>query len=282
MRTEILKPNIQDSHISVHGINYAPNDFSHNYHIHKECEMYICMSGRTNFYIRDKKYELSTGDIVFINEYVPHETFTYKDTASTLIQFSIDFSSDKTNKIIQTFNNLSGNSGAVFKSGTSTNKELYNCLEEIISESITKKKAYTKYIKATVQKICAILYRDGIIYEPEEFFQKKQVARFIPVMEYINEHYSEKISLDDVSALMHLDKSHFCRIFKEALNTSFVKYLNFVRITKAQKLLLRTNKTITEISAETGFSSPSYFAEAFKQVNFCSPVVYRKMKNKNM
>ncbi|MBQ2897279.1 MAG: helix-turn-helix transcriptional regulator [Clostridia bacterium] len=280
MNTEILIPTIHGANICVHGVTTAKTNIHFDWHIHNECEMYLCLDGKEIFYVHGKEYALTKGDIFFVNEYVPHKTFTYKGTTGFLIQFSADSSLDETNKLLRRHSNFSGCSEFILKSGTEANASLHQCLIEIIEENTHRQKAYTQHIKAAMQKIIAILYRNGILYEPEEFLQNKQLIRFLPVIEYINVHCCEKLSLSDVSSILHIDNAHFCRIFKEAMNTSFIKYLNFVRICKAEKLLLETDKTISEISAQTGFSSPSYFTETFKQNKFCSPLVYRKMKKR--
>ena len=71
-----------------------------------------------------------------------------------------------------------------------------------------------------------------------------------PVLSYIDEHYNEKITLEQMSELVNFDKSHFCRVFKRCVNASLVDYINYIRISKAEKLLLSTNKSISEIAEE--------------------------------
>lgn len=278
MNTEILVPTIDNTNICVHNVKTVGKDINYDWHIHRECEMYLCLTGKVIFYIRNNLYELSEGDIFFVNEYVPHKTFTYKNTVRFLIQFSTDSSLDEKNSILRHFSDFSGHNGIVFKSDTPVNKTLRQCLNEIIDENTHREKAYVQHIKAAVQKLIAILYRNDVLYEPEIFLQSKQLIRILPAIEYINSHYSERLSLSMVSDVLNIDNAHFCRIFKKAMNTTFIKYLNFVRICKAEKLLLDTDKSISEISEEIGFSSLSYFTETFKAIKFCSPGFYRKMK----
>lgn len=280
MNTEFLIPTIYNTNIRVPNISKATQNTDGEWHFHSECEMYLCLMGRVVFYIKDNEYELTEGDIFFVNEYIPHKTFTHKDTVRFLMQFSVDSSLDEINSLLRRYSNFSGCDGIIFKSGTCVNSTLRQCLDEIIEENSHHKKAYDYYIKAAVQKTIAILYRNGFLHLPEDFSHGKQLIRFLPVLEYINSHYNERLSLSAVSSILNVDNAHFCRIFKETMNTTFIKYLNFVRICKAEKLLLETDKTVSEISEETGFSSSSYFIESFKQNKFCSPNVYRKMKKR--
>ena len=78
--------------------------------------------------------------------------------------------------------------------------------------------------------------------------------------------YGVKYQLDDLSKLLNLNQSYFCRLFKQATNSTFIEYLNFVRVCKAEKLLFTTNKTVSEISMDVGFSSVSYFNRVFKKI----------------
>ena len=150
--------------------------------------------------------------------------------------------------------------------------------ENIGEEYTQKEKAYDKYIKAVVFEIKAILLRAGFLPDSDEILTSNQIVRLAPVLEYVDKHYKEDISLDTISKVLNVDKSHFCRIFKKAMETSFVKYLNFVRLTKAEKLLAETSSSIYKIAESVGFSSPAYFTKIFKENKFCSPHAYRKMK----
>lgn len=282
MNVEILIPNIQNAHISVQTVKVAPWDFYYEWHLHDECEMYICMKGNSKLFVEDKEYSLSDGDIFFINKRVPHKTFTSKETLSFLIQFSLENSAEDTISALRSVGSFEECDAVVFKKGTAVNDALSDCLMEILQENTTQQKAYSQYIKALLQKILAILYRNNVLYSGDELFQKKELMRFLPVIEYVHRHLCEKITLEDASNLLHIDKTHFCRIFKDAANISFSKYITLLRIRKAQKLLLETNKTILAISEETGFSSQSYFSECFKEINFCCPHDYRKMRKDNV
>lgn len=75
-----------------------------------------------------------------------------------------------------------------------------------------------------------------------------------------------------------MDKSYFCRLFKKAVKTSFINYLNYIKIRHAEQLLCSTEKTITETAFETGFSSASYFTETFRKINLLSPTEYKRMR----
>ena len=76
--------------------------------------------------------------------------------------------------------------------------------------------------------------------------------------------------------------SYFSRSFKSVMGKNFAKFLNEIKIDAAKRLLLTTNKTITEISMETGFSSSSHFISNFSKSVGITPLAYRKNAYKNI
>ena len=89
-------------------------------------------------------------------------------------------------------------------------------------------------------------------------------------------HYQEDITAKDMASLCAVSYSYFSRFFKRAMQKTFREYVNVVRISEAEKLLLNTNLNITEIALEVGFSSSSYFIEQFKQIKSISPKRFRQ------
>ena len=85
-------------------------------------------------------------------------------------------------------------------------------------------------------------------------------------------------SLSDIAERFHLNPSYFSKRFKTVIGTGFKEYINNLRITKSEKMLLETNKNITEIAFECGFENSNYYGDAFKQKNGVSPTEYRKLK----
>lgn len=215
---------------------------------------------------------------MFINRNIPHKTYTFEGSNFFLLQFGLnvtlgDFT---TPEYVYYFGDETKNDGILFKKGTKINIEIRNAIEEIICEYNNQQNSYDAFIKAYVYKILAILYRNNVLKNPESFFKAENIKKLAPALEYVNKNYFHPISLENVSKIMNVDKAHFCRMFKKAVNTTFINYLNFVRISHGEKLLLTTEKSITEISYEVGFSSVAYFTETFRKYRGCTPGIYKK------
>ena len=105
--------------------------------------------------------------------------------------------------------------------------------------------------------------------------KKEYMETIMSACNYINQHYQEALSLEEVAEFSGFSKFHFTRIFKQCMNMTFYEYLNQKRISKAEELLSTTGESVTEIAMSSGFSSISAFNRTFKSIKGCSPSEYR-------
>lgn len=107
--------------------------------------------------------------------------------------------------------------------------------------------------------------------------QKEYMDKFLYICNYINEHFTENLTLEQVADLAGFSKYHFTRLFRQYADTSFYKYLNQKRIDYAKSLLLDPDLSVIEVALASGFSSLSAFLRMFKLINHCTPTEYRNM-----
>ena len=96
-------------------------------------------------------------------------------------------------------------------------------------------------------------------------------------MDYMENHYQEKISLDQIAANMYLSSYYISKLFKEEMGDSPINYLISIRLKKAASLLKDSNLTITEISSLTGYENTYYFSRLFKKKYGVMPSQYRRL-----
>jgi AraC-like DNA-binding protein len=96
------------------------------------------------------------------------------------------------------------------------------------------------------------------------------------IRSYLNEHYPEKISLDELAAHFFINKYYLVRIFKETYGVPVGQYLLGIRITKAKQLLRFTDRSIEDIGQSCGLGAPYYFSRTFHKVEGISPSEYRR------
>ena len=113
----------------------------------------------------------------------------------------------------------------------------------------------------------------GILAAKEPVSMDSCVAEAV---NYIQDHYMEEISVEDIAEKASLSKYHFSRIFREQTGSSPHQYLISFRIRKARELIMETKLSIESIGLQCGFSSPSHFIRTFKKEMDFTPASYRK------
>lgn len=93
--------------------------------------------------------------------------------------------------------------------------------------------------------------------------------------DFIQEHYTEKLTLEQVAKRVNASTFYFCKIFKKVVGLNFTEYVSRVRIEKAKTLLLNRQLRISEIAFEVGFESLTHFNRIFKKILGVSPTEYR-------
>lgn len=93
---------------------------------------------------------------------------------------------------------------------------------------------------------------------------------------YINEHFSENITLGSVANSVFLSHAYFSRLFKSETGMTFSEYLNYVRVEESKKYLFDLEYNISEIATMVGFSDQSYYTKVFKKREGISPGQYRR------
>lgn len=103
------------------------------------------------------------------------------------------------------------------------------------------------------------------------------VSQLTIVLDFIDNHYSENVTLEQAAQLAGFSKFYFTRLFKEYTNHTFYEYLTEKRIRAAEQMLLVPKFPVTEVSIQAGFSSLSSFNRTFKRNKGCSPTEYRNL-----
>ncbi|MCD7884936.1 MAG: AraC family transcriptional regulator [Lachnospiraceae bacterium] len=107
--------------------------------------------------------------------------------------------------------------------------------------------------------------------------QNRLYEKLSTVFDYMDQHYSEDLTLETVASVAGFSKYHFSRLFKQCSGYNFYDYLCILRIRAAENLLFSPDLTITEVALQSGFSSLSTFNRTFKKKKGCTPSEYRAL-----
>lgn len=107
--------------------------------------------------------------------------------------------------------------------------------------------------------------------------EKSPSENITRLLEYLQIHYAENITLEDASKKAGLSKFYFTRIFKQHTGQTFYDYLSFLRVQSAEALLKDTSVSVSDIAATCGYANVSSFSRAFRKYRKCSPQEYRSL-----
>ena len=171
----------------------------------------------------------------------------------------------------------SKNRVTVFGTDHPVNPTLKRFMRESYEEYTDKDICYKLPIRANIYHMMTALLRyycgsknelDRMIYH--------NVLRLRPVISYIDEHFREKIYIEELSAMINVSPDYFTKMFKESIGKTPIDYINGMRVNSAMELLCTTDMSMTEIADSIGFCNPNYFHKIFKQYMLTSPLAYRK------
>lgn len=113
-------------------------------------------------------------------------------------------------------------------------------------------------------------------WNPEEGREGKKRQSCEAVKEYLDEKYSERITLEELAEQFHLDKQYLNRCFRDQYGSTINQYLLHQRITKAKQMLRFTDEKLEVIGYACGIGAPHYFSRLFKKIEGMSPSEYRE------
>lgn len=153
-----------------------------------------------------------------------------------------------------------------------------NCIWETNHKEFGYDIKVASTISLIVTELMRIWLRRGLQLSTKTTFDQFSTKDF-SVLEYIDKHSAENISIEDLANRCGMCYSNFAKQFKTQFGKTCKEYIEFVRICKADNLLLYTDKTLDYISQETGFTDASHFIRTYKKIKGTTPKQRRLSKN---
>ncbi len=270
-------------------IQYGYHSGNVNVHKHADfTELVIVLDGKALHVVGDDVYTISKGDVFVIGPNTNHEFKDSVDFIPCNIMFRPSFFFEHIFQMkessgfhalfyLEPYMNQEGH----FKSRLKLNYDLFLSVHELtdamLREYESKQVGYQEIILAKFLELIVSLSRNYNI--PNLKSGDSSDALLVAYgCSYIETHFKEQFTLDDVAKVCGLSKRHFSRIFKETYKVSPIQYLIELRLVYASKRIERTNDSITSIAYESGFSDNNYFSRKFKQFFHLTPHEYRKIK----
>lgn len=249
-------------------------------HYHDDYEIYYLLEGHRHFFIKDKVYDIKKGDLVFVEKNEIHKTF---DAGAPFHQrILITFKKYYLNNILIEANNYDllacfHRNAYVLRLKPEEQKSVENLLSKMLVEDTNPINSSSIYLKIMLTEFLILaerLFQNAPSYNIETSNPiHKKISEIIT---YINKNYVENLTLDFLSKRFFISTCYLSRTFKKITGLNLNQYVNTIRIKEAQKLLLSTSLSITNISEEVGYDSITHFGRVFKSITGVSPLKYKK------
>lgn len=251
------------------------------WHWHPEIELTWIMSGEIEYHVNDKKYILTEGEGIFGNSNTLHAGYRKdgKECTYLSVTFHPRFLYGYENSVLQTkyVDFVTSNdawSSLKLEKQVVWHQEIIRMLQDIYELSENPPQDYELEAHMILMQIWKKFYRYFNELPDKEQKPQRYLDRMRDIISYVQEHYTQDITLDDVAGHVNICKSECCRFFKKHMGMTLFEYIMFLRIQKSLPLL-REGESITKAALAAGFSSPAYYGQIFKRYMKCTPREYR-------
>lgn len=282
-----------DYPIEISCLNFTQADpLLIRWHWHEEIELEYIVSGQVYVTCEEENILASQGDLVFINQNVRHFITPVQTDGCLLYSivvhptFIFGFGQlELEKKYIAPVLHDSVLKHIHITKDSPDYENYLSEIREILSLNDLKEDGYELLTKSVLLRIWYQLYKmsttlvSGSV--PKTAVQDEQ--RVKQAILYIQEHFMETVTLEDIAGSIMVSKSECCRCFKRTLNTTPFEYLMKYRIMESTKRMHRKpQESISEIAGSVGFNNTSYYNKIFRKYMDCTPTEYRNSIKKEL
>ena len=236
-------------------------------HTHNHMELFFIVGGKGQFLIDDQLYPVDVNTLVMINPNVTHTEVSLNAQPLEYIVLGID-------GIELATSNTSNGQFSILNHYESM--EISSCLRNILREMEQKNPGYEDVCQAYMEILIIRLMRTtalAVPAEPQTVSTNRQCAA---VRRYIDLHFKEPLTLEQLAEEGHMNKFYLSHAFKKEYGLSPINYMISKRIDESKYLLAETDLSLSQIAQLLGFSSLSYFSQVFHRTQGITPKEYRQ------
>lgn len=285
----------KNGNLSVFARKYDADCVTPLLHMHEYMQINYVSHGKARHLLNNNEFDIVKGDIFVIPPYVPHRIIAVPDCGMEI--FELEFNPDFINQNFVSFKNAETFLDFAYIEPflVTENKikprlnlngdaqiEIENILDEVLKEYNERDTGFLLLIKSLLLKLLVLVGRE-FTKDLESDYPRRYSAfdmnrdAILGAVKYIDEHYNNNLSIEEVARIFALSQSYFSYLFKSITSKTFTEYLNSIRISKAMEFLKNTGKRVLDISYDVGFNNINHFNRVFKQQTGVSPSAYRKV-----
>jgi len=244
-----------------------------NYHVHRKCtpdwrlwpetitdfELTYIIKGSARYTINGENLELETGDLLFLCPGDHKEAFTYPKNLMHCFATAFTVRNQPLKKNDDSFFSMVNRVGL--------RQDIINMFRELTIGWTTQQNGYILKTRALFMLIMHRL-SEIIINEEDLPFTDYRINKII---NYISQHYAEKLTVKDLARQIHLDADYFGQLFKRETGFYVHQFITSIRVRNAEKTLLTGAYKIHEVAEQCGFSDSFHFYKSFKALRGFPP-----------
>ena len=264
----------KDQSFTIRGTAKLRNVASYRYggdwhsvlHTHNHTELFFIVSGKGQFLIQDQVFPVAANNLVIINPNVTHTEDSLNAQPLEYIVLGIDG--------FEVAENANG-SFCILDHFESV--DISSCLRNILREMEQKQTGYEDICQAYMEILVIRLMRNiALSVQADPLPKVSGNSQCAAVRHYIDLHFKEPLTLDQLSEEAHINKYYLSHIFKQEYGISPINYMISRRLEESKYLLAETDLSMSQIAQLMGFSSLSYFSQVFRSTQGVSPKEYRQ------
>ena len=245
-------------------------------HSHPFSELFYVINGQGAFLAEGSEFPVKQNDMVIINPHVQHTEKSLPGAPLNYIVLGIEGLSFSFGRLATARAGVSSQPtpDTVYKHNMSKTN-VYSYLNIMLEEITEQQEDYEAVCQNLLEVLLICILRSGslsVVPDNSRLLNRECTQ----IKNYLDANYSEDITLDTLSALTHMNKYYLAHTFTKYMGLSPINYLLQKRIQEGKSLLESTSYSIAQISDLLGFSSQSYFSQAFRKATGMTPMQYRK------
>lgn len=244
-------------------------------HWHEDLEILYLLKGELTAVIQANTYRLTPGQLMVVNSRELHMTQTKSNTSYLMIHMTpkelLRFLPGKTFLHFQTI--------TICEDNPQVFSVLQECLLHMRRLFIDQSEGYELLFASWLYRFLFYLCQNftGPSAISEKTGSVRDLQRITAIMEWVNSHYKESITLEDAAASLALSREYFCRLFKKYTGQTFLEYLNSVRTKKLYQDLKKSDENITILMEKNGITNYKVFMRTFKKMYGDTPQHIRSL-----
>jgi AraC-like DNA-binding protein len=255
---------------------------------HERLELFMPLDGPARLLMGDQEVQLRTGDLLVVDNLKLHSVVDFPgfDTRVIVISFMPEFVYSLGSPVhdyafLLPFYSRAGTEPHVLRAADALFEPVCDALGRLLlcysqqSDTLYTQAGCKAYFLELLYHMARRFHTSEVL-RAEFLRQQQRSQRLRKLLDYISEHYQERLSLAQAARLANMSQAAFMKLFKQVAGMTFVAYLTRLRLAQSLPLLRETDMTIAEIAGRTGFSEQSYFDRRFKKQYGTTPLQYRK------